>query len=341
MNVIRPIGARDLDVLIKIAKQSGPGFTSLPDNPKLLAEKIARSERAFAGEPAASLEASYLFVLENLGLQQVIGTCGIEASVGISSPWYHYRMGTLVHQSRELNVRNQHSTLYLCNDYTGHSEVCTLYLMPEHRRSGNGPLLSKSRFLFMAQYPERFAERVIAEMRGVSDEDGTSPFWEGLGKRFFGIEFSHADYLTGMGNKSFIAELMPIHPIYVHMLPESAQQVIGKVHKNTEPARKMLENEGFRFEGYIDIFDGGPTLVARLDDIRSVYGSQHRRVLVRDCGESNSEGMVCNTRLTDFRATITQFYIDHEADAVCLNAEQAEALQVKTGDTLRILRKGV
>ena len=67
----------------------------------------------------------------------------------------------------------------------------------------------------MAEFRERFADRVIAEMRGVSDEKGNSPFWQWLEEHFFSVDFPTADYLTGIGQKVFIAELMPKYPIYV------------------------------------------------------------------------------------------------------------------------------
>ena len=73
-------------------------------------------------------------------------------------------------------------------------------------------------------------------MRGVIDEHGYSPFWQSLGKRFFSMEFSRADFLCGTGQKAFIAELMPKHPIYTHFLSQEAQDVIGQVHPQTAPA---------------------------------------------------------------------------------------------------------
>jgi arginine N-succinyltransferase len=56
-----------------------------------------------------------------------------------------------------------------------------------------------------------------------------------------------------------VAELMPRHPVYVNLLPER-RAAIGEVHDDTQPARVLLEQEGFRYEGYVDIFDAGPTL---------------------------------------------------------------------------------
>ena len=44
------------------------------------------------------------------------------------------------------------------------------------------------------------------------------------------------------------------------MLPESARAVIGVPHPSGRAAMQMLEREGFEFDGYVDIFDGGPTM---------------------------------------------------------------------------------
>ena len=134
----------------------------------------------------------------------------------------------------------------------------------------NGPLLAKSRLLFIAEFADRFAPKVIAELRGKLDADGRSPFWEGLGRHFFAMEYSTADYLTGIGQKSFVAELMPRYPVYANLLPDSARAVIGEVHDDTRAARTMLEQEGFRYEGYVDIFDAGPTVECFRDDIRAI-----------------------------------------------------------------------
>ena len=335
MNIIRPITSNDLDTLVYIAEQSGPGFTSLPNNRELLEKKIEQSLLAMSCPISVPGEESYLFVMEDLDKQVVVGTCGIEAAVGTKEPWYHYRIGTIVHASRELDVHNRFKTLYLCNDYTGHSEICTLYLSTDYRHSRNGSLLSKSRFLFMAEFPERFSQYVIAEMRGVSDDQGVSPFWEGLGKRFFSMEFSEADYLTGIGNKSFIAELMPKHSIYIHLLPDDAQAVINQVHTDTQPARKMLENEGFRFEGYVDIFDGGPTLACNVNDIRTICGSRYYKVHIDESAHPEQPFIASNTSVENFRCVQALLRTEPQG-SVYLSQQQADALMVEDGYSLRM-----
>lgn len=154
-------------------------------------------------------------MLEDTRVGRVVGVSALEVAVGLTEPWYNFRVGTLVHASKTLNVYKAVPTLFLSNDHTGYSELCTLFLDPDYRHSLNGKLLSKVRFLFIAAFREHFSGKVVAEMRGYSDEQGNSPFWEGLGSRFFSIDFAQADYLSGTGQKAFIAELMPKHPLYV------------------------------------------------------------------------------------------------------------------------------
>ena len=258
MFVIRPIEQKDYSELLKIAHESGHGFTSLPVNEELIANKIKRAEASFASpEPTEPSEQGYLFVMEDCETGAIMGTSGIESAVGLDDAFYHYHLSKVVHNSRELNIYNTADVLTLCNDYTGASELCTLFLREPFRKGINGRVLSKFRFLFLAQNRNRFAETVIAEMRGVSDSDGESPFWQWLEEHFFSMDFPTADYLTGIGQKVFIAELMPKYPVYVSLLSKAAQEVIGKVHDKTEPALRLLKSEGFSWKRYVDIFDAG------------------------------------------------------------------------------------
>src|SRR5262250_1187590 len=252
MFFVRPIERDDLPAVLALSEHTGAGLTTLPANQERLASRIERSIASFAGT-AERADAYYMFVLIDggqAGNGRVVGISAIEAAVGLKEPWYNYHVGTLVHASRALSVYTAAPTLFLANDHTGNSELCSLFLDQAYRHGKNGALLAKSRLLFIAEFAERFAPKVIAELRGRLEQDGKSPFWEGLGRHFFAMEYSTADYLTGIGQKSFVAELMPRHPVYVNLLPESARAVIGEVHDDTRPARTLLEQEGFRYEGY-------------------------------------------------------------------------------------------
>jgi arginine N-succinyltransferase len=336
MLVVRPIDEADYASLYQIACESGIGFTSLPVNEEQLRAKINRSEKSFARRTQQPGNESYLMVMEESETGEVVGTCGIEACVGLKDAFYNYHVGTVVHSSRELNIHNTVQTLTLCNDYTGAAELCTLFLRESHRRGLAGRLLSRSRMLFMAEHPERFGSPVIAEMRGVSDENGRSPFWRWLEQHFFSMDFPTVDYLTGIGQKVFIAELMPKYPIYINLLSEAAQSVIGKVHEKTEPALQLLKTEGFRCKGYVDIFDAGPTVEAELSQVRSVRESRRRHAMIRE-SVGGETFMLANLSLTDFRCTLAEAQLDDETGAVLITQEIADALRVEQGDALRVL----
>jgi len=336
MMVIRPVERTDLPALMALAGKTGGGLTSLPVDEATLSERIERALKTWQGELPKS-EQGYVFVLESIERGEVAGICAIEVAVGLNDPWYNYRVGTLVHASKELNVYNALPTLFLSNDHTGSSELCTLFLDPAWRKEGNGYLLSKSRFLFMAAFRDRFNEKVVAEMRGVIDETGYSPFWDSLGKRFFSMEFSRADYLCGTGQKAFIAELMPKHPIYTDFLSPEAQAVIGEVHPQTAPARAVLEKEGFRYRNYVDIFDGGPTLECDIDHVRAIRKS--RLVEVVEGQSAPGEWPACivaNEQYQQFRAMLIN--VDPNIERLVLSAAQLDALKCKAGDPVRLVR---
>lgn len=334
MMIIRPIEPADLPALAEIAVASGHGFTSLPDDINLLTKKIRHSRDAFHQEINEPGDQGYLFVMEDTTTGQVVGTSGIEAAVGLDSPFYHYHLGKITHSSSELGIYNTISTLTLCNDYTGASEICSLFLQDFARKGHNGRLLSRFRMLFMAQHPQRFSDTVIAEMRGVSDEQGQSPFWHWLEQHFFSMEFADAVHRVGMGQKSFVAELMPKYPIYVSLLDPAAQEVIGEVHPQTLPALKLLEAEGFKFRGYVDLFDAGPTVEAQLDNLKTVRDSRLYEVCI-GTPEQPADHIVSNTRLSHFRATVAAIDIDHQSQQVTITADVAAALMIIDGDQIR------
>lgn len=338
MFVIRPIHPNDLEQLYQLAEESGIGLTSLPANEAQLKSRIKSSQQAFSSQADTTSNQSYLFVIEDTQKQQIVGTSGIESAVGLHDPFYHYHLGKVVHASRELGVHNTVEILTFCNDYTGVSEICSLFLRESARKNGVGKLLSKSRFLFMAQHPKRFSKNVIAELRGVSDENGRSPFWEWLEKHFFSVDFPTADYLTGIGNKVFIAELMPKYPIYVNLLSDEAQDCIGKVHDKTRPAQKLLHQEGFICRGYVDIFDAGPTVEAELENIKTVRKSNCAtvRIIEEISDDSFKDALITNIKVKQFRACMGKIRIVEPKQAL-ISYEVAKALKLKNGDSIRYI----
>lgn len=339
MALIRPIARDDLDALITMARESGVGVTSLPDDPNLMRRKLSRAVASF-DQQLSPEEAHYLFVIQETTDGPPVGLCGIEARIGRDEVWYNYRIGEVIQASKSLNLYRRTLTLFLSNDLTGATELGSLYLREPNRRHRNGQVLAKSRYLFLAAFPELFSERVIAEMRGFSDEHGRSPFWEGLGRQFFNMEFSDADFLTGTGDKVFIAELMPKFPIYVPMLSPAAQAAVGRVHPLTEPALAMLEQEGFQRNGYVDIFDAGPAMQAELGRIDAVQRSQRLHARLTDRPEpqdlTRPAWLIANEQFSGFRA-ISACNIYRDGPQIELTQGQADALNIRSGDPVRLL----
>ena len=333
--VIRPANVADLEAFDALIREARAGITSLAIDRETLRERLEHSLASFSKDVTEPGDERYFFALADDLHGDVAGMCAIRAAVGLKEAFYSYRVGTEVHASKELGVHRMLPALSLSNDYTGCTELTSLFLGPEHRGKKLGALLSKSRLLFIADFPERFASKVIAEIRGLSDADGRSPFWDGLGQHFFAMDFPTADHLVGAGNKSFIAELMPKHPIYVLFLPAEAQEAIGQPHENSRQALRLLEAEGFHYENYIDIFDAGPTVECRRDDIRAVRNSRRIEARVTSSLAGAVTCIVSNARFGDFRCALAEAVLDD--GHATIDEPTAAALQVSEGDTIRVL----
>ncbi|HEX5842148.1 MAG TPA: arginine N-succinyltransferase [Pseudomonas sp.] len=329
--IVRPVCSADLPALLDLARSTGAGLTTLPANQERLAHRVAWAEKTFRGE-AARADADYLFVLEDDN-GEVVGISAVAGAVGLREPWYNYRVGLTVSASQELKIHRQIPTLFLANDLTGNSELCSLFLRSDQRSGLNGRLLSKARFLFIAEFRELFGDKVIAEMRGMSDEQGRSPFWESLGRHFFKMEFCQADYLTGVGNKAFIAELMPKFPLYTCFLSEDARNIIGRVHPDTEPALAMLKGEGFSYQGYVDIFDAGPAIEAETAKIRAVRDSQTLILAIGTPGDDATSFLIHNRKREGCRITAAPARL--AAGSLVVDAQTAKRLQLSAGDQVR------
>ena len=304
MMVVRPAKLSDLSRIQQLAQQAGVGLTTLPNDEAVLHQQIKHSRTSFAKTLQAPEDERYVFVLEDSALKTVVGTAAIIANVGAHTPFYHYKQSAVTRICNSLNIRKTYYSLSLVNDFQDATEIASLFLHPNYRRDGNGILLSRSRFLLMAAFKKRFAATIVAELRGVIDKKGHSPFWDAVGKHFFEMDFSEADRLTSLTDKQFIADLMPRNPIYISMLPKAAQKAIGKTHAESTAALKILEREGFHYQGYVDIFDAGPTISAHLTHITTVQNTQSFRVRVSSEPEGQHRFLVSNTKM-DFRVVST------------------------------------
>lgn len=333
---IRPAEMADHKAVLELAQKAGFGMTSLPPDPQVLNEKIAYSIRSFKGEVERGHEAFFFVLVDEERDDAIVGTCGIVAHVGLHQPFYSYKLSTITQVSRGLDIYSKHGLLQVCNDLTGATEIGALFLLPEYRRDRIGKLLSFSRFMFIATHPALCDEQVIAEMRGVHDAEGNAPFYNSIAKHFFKMPFAKADYINATQGNQFINDLMPKYPIYVSLLPKAAQRVIAQPNPASEPARAMLEQQGFAYKGYIDVFDGGPTLQANRDEIRSVKESVLARVSAITEYQTGKKMLIANERFAEFRCTAGAI-VRHADGTLSLDKQTANALQISVGDTIRIV----
>ncbi len=333
MLVIRPAGPADLDHLLELAILSGPGFTSLPEDPDQLAERLDVSRDSFAGDLAPQAR-WYTLMMEETETGDVDGIASVKAAVGLQRPFFSFRVANNASSSPSLEINLDHQTLQLVNECTGWTEVGSLFLKADRRKGGAGRLLSQSRYMLIGAQPDLFAETVLAELRGVFTPDGACPFWDHVAHKFFPMEFDQADLMTSSTDKQFILDLAPRHPIYVELLPEPARAVIGRVHPQGVAAMALLESEGFRPNGLIDIFDAGPTVSCPRDHIRTVRDARRLTVAVADEVEAELPALISTDSIGSFRAVRAKAAI--EGETVHLPAEVADALRVRSGDVVRV-----
>lgn len=327
---LRAAHISDLEHLYEMAKLTGGGFTNLPPDRDALTSKLERADAAFSRTDDTLGDDQFVLVLENSETGQVRGTCQIFSQVGQQWPFYSYRMTTLTQHSQELQRSVRAELLSLVTDLEGASEVGGLFLHPGERAGGLGLLLARSRYLFIAMHRARFADRILAELRGVIDDRGGSPFWDGVAGRFFGMTFQEADYFNAINGNQFIADLMPKHPVYIAMLNDEAKKVIGVPHPTGRAAMRMLENEGFAAEGYVDIFDGGPTMTARTDTVKSIAEAKPASVASTTL-DSGERALVATGTLGDFRCAFGIRALDDEG-GVAIDPTCAANLGVSKGD---------
>jgi arginine N-succinyltransferase len=338
--VVRPAKLADLEGLYSLALVAGSGMTNLPSDREFLRTRLAQSEGALHSEESRSRGDPILFVVEHsaakLGDESgpIVGTACIFAKIGVDWPFYSYRLTRQSQTSKALGKAVSHDVLILANDFDGATEVGGLFVDPSVRGLSAGKLAARSRYLFLVEHRSWFPHRVISELRGYQDETGVSPVWEGLGREFYDMDFAAADRTNATAGNQFIADLAPRHPIYTSLLPKAARDALGRPHDDGRRARDMLLGEGFRFDGHVDIFDGGPTLSAAIDDLRGVRESRISQVEQISPVTGVADELVSVGVGADFRAARGALISKPEGGIVA-DEGLARALRLTAGDLVR------
>ena len=327
---VRPAQQHDLEDLMRLAARAGRGMTTVPQSERAMSHRIYLSQQACTKqEPADTGEIFFLVLEDDDG---VIGMACVFTQLGAERPFYSYRVSTVSSHSPELDLRTDVRVLHLVNDFHGFTEIATLLVDKDKRGNGIGKLLSFSRFMLMAANPGRFGTRIMAEIRGYADETKNFPFWEHVARKFFHLEFDEADRRSA-NDFRFIADLMPKYPIYADLLPTEAQAAIGRPHETSQRAMQLLMSQGFTYDNLVDIFDGGPSLQARLDMIETVRNAQPRKTVTGTPPEGAARALIARKSLKDFACI--QADVAPSGD-VSLSAEDLDALGIQAGDEVLV-----
>lgn len=338
MLFVRPGRLSDLDALLQMAHAARPVLHSLPHDRHELEARVALSEDSFRADVDFPGEEFYLFVLEDGATGKLLGTASIVAAAGYSEPFYVFRNDALIHASRELHVNRKIHALTMSHELTGKSRLAGFYIDRSATGAGDAAahLLSRARMMYMAANRRRFTPEVFSLLLGVTDDAGTSPFWEAVGRRFFGRDFAQIEIASGGRSRTFIAEVMPTYPLYVPLLPEQAQRVIGEPNAKALLSYDIHLEEGFEPDRFVDIFDAGPVLTAQIDRSACVRSSETR--VVREAGGKHAERsrayLVSSHREGDFRCVLADLPDERSPDASLTGAVRA-ALDVVHGDAVR------
>lgn len=341
MFVVRPVALTDIDALESLAHESMPGVHTLPRTREQIAASVELSIASFAAHVDIPSEESYMFVLEEAGTGAIVGTAAIHASAGSNGTYFAFRNDVIQQVSRDLNVSHSVHALTLCSELTAYSQLSAFYVRDRAHAGPEAALLSRARLMFAVLAPHRFADRFFVPLAGITDQNSNSPFWDALGRKFFKMDFLDAErVIGGARNRTLIVELMPHYPVYVPLLPGDAQAAMGQIHPDGELAFRLLAEEGFEADEYIDIFDGGPILQAHKNSLRTFTGSLVRRVSDEPApfGEVSSTYAVAAGTGERFRAAIIESPSLEQADSVTLSAQVRRLLGVSAGDSVVCVR---
>lgn len=272
MYILRSATHDDLESLYHLS--SLMTFINLPNNKIELEEMLTESEKSFKKPSPKKEDNLYIFVIENIKNREILGASVIHARHGYpEEPHYYLSVSSEHKYCDSLNTGFIHGTLKLGINTDGYTEIGGLVLHPEARANGLklGKQISFVRFLFMADNLDIFCEQTHSELMPPFDQNGKSPLWEAVGRRFINMDYYDADKLSRK-NPDFILSLFPASNIYQTLLPVEAREAVGKVGSDTLPVKKMLEKIGFKYTNEVDPFDGGPHYRCPTKDIFPIKG---------------------------------------------------------------------
>jgi arginine N-succinyltransferase len=275
---IRGALVTDEEQLLDVARHLNT--VNLPADREEIRGILELSSKSFSGAIKDPRRREYVFVLVDLDRQRIVGTSMIVGQLGRrDAPYIYVDVSEEERYSATLDTHFRHVVLKIGYSYNGPTEIGGLIVSPDYRKRPErlGLMISYVRFLFLRMHREWFKDELLAELLPPLEPDGTSYLWDAVGRKFTGMTYADADRLSKK-NKEFVKGLFPEGAIYASLLPQQAQDVIGKVGAQTKGVEKMLRRIGFRYAGRVDPFDGGPHFTAATDEVALVARSHRARV---------------------------------------------------------------
>ena len=244
---------------------------NLPYDKKQLKTFINISTASFANKIKSKQRGRFLFVAENTRTGKVVGCAAIFSQHGTQQrPHLYFQIHEEILKSNYLGKTVHRRFMTLEKKKNGPTEMCSLVVLPRYRRTKDrvGTLLTFARYLYIWKHPERFKKEFLSELNGViRKKDQGNDLWDALGGHLTGLDYHTADRLS-VHSKEFVLSLYPKTKFYIDLLPYKAQRVIGQVGKESEGAKRLLQEMGFYDLNQCCPFDGGPHYGAHWNDIK-------------------------------------------------------------------------
>ncbi|NEP80324.1 MAG: arginine N-succinyltransferase, partial [Okeania sp. SIO3B3] len=292
MFYIREARPDDVPTLVELARTVN--FINLPPYEKVIRRIVEESAAGFdatrsgSAPPPGDRRASrkYVFVLAEPESDECVGTSSLRAGMGDSeNPNLSFQLVKVSRRSSDLLPdisdddsddprpliagRVEHIIARLYSDRSSPTELGGLLLPPERRGGGLGKMLSWIRFHYIKRKRPWFSDNLLAEMMAPLDpyNDGNY-FWRHVIRKFINLRYDDADRLSTR-RREFMYTLLP-HTVNLSLLPDVVLDQLGKVNRVTEPAKRLLEEIGFRYVHRVDPFDAGPHMESSTDGVTVV-----------------------------------------------------------------------
>ncbi|MFC5430007.1 arginine N-succinyltransferase [Paraburkholderia denitrificans] len=335
MWITRPARDADAEKLLAIAAQADPLVHTFPRDRASIEDAIARTNDALSLQVDVPCDEYYLMVLEDPA-GDLRGAAAICSAAGSGGAFFVYRNDVIHHVSRDLKISNSVHALTLCSDLTHHSQLQGFFIGEGCDAPWAASLLSRSRLMFAARDRQRFGEDFVVSLAGCMDQDYQSPFWNAIGRKFFDMDLISAErMIRGARNGTLIVEVMPHYPVYVPLLPNDVRALMGQMHSESNLPFEILEKEGFRSDRYIDIFDGGPILVANASQIRTIAEARTYSIDASEVAETAERYLVANVGAPEaFRCVVSRATPWIGDGYVALPKETLDALCLSSNDSV-------